>query len=67
MGQSINKGLIKLIPKEEDKTLIINWRPITLLNVSYKILAKVLANRIKEVLAKIVVELRQYFLKEDTF
>jgi len=31
LGEEINKGIIKLLPKEGDKTNKINWRPITLL------------------------------------
>lgn len=44
LGEFINRGIIKLIPKEGDKALIKNWKPITLLNVSYKKLAKALAS-----------------------
>lgn len=35
LGERINSGIIKLLPKDGDKSLIKNWRPITLLNVSY--------------------------------
>lgn len=50
LGTGINKGTIKLIPKEGDRALIKNWRPITLLNASYKILAKVIALRLEKLL-----------------
>jgi hypothetical protein len=33
----ITKDLNTLIPKSRDKKLLNNWRPITLLNVAYKI------------------------------
>ena len=37
-------GIISLSPKKgKDPLLLKNWRPITLLNTDYKILAKVLA------------------------
>ena len=41
------RGVITLIPKKDtNKHLLKNWRPITLLNVDYKILTKLLARRL---------------------
>ena len=49
------RGLISLIPKKDkDRILLKNWRPIALLNTDYKILAKSLATRLKQVIGKIV-------------
>jgi len=49
------RALLILIPKsEKDKRLLTNWRPISLLNSDYKILAKVLANRLQKVISTIV-------------
>ncbi len=38
----VNKRLITMLFKAKDKENLNNWRPITLLNVSYKIFVKVL-------------------------
>ena len=41
---SQRRGVITLIPKEEESLLKLqNWRPITLLNVDYKIASKAIA------------------------
>ena len=49
MTNSQKRGIISMIPKKgKDDSKIQNWRPISLLNVDYKILAKMLATRIKK-------------------
>lgn len=50
----VNEGLITLIPKNVAREKPQDWRPITLLNTSYKILAKALALRIKYILPRLV-------------
>ena len=49
------RGIIKLLPKK-DKILkfLKNWRPISLLNTDYKILAHILASRLQHVLPQII-------------
>ena len=51
------EGLITCIPKDnKPKEYIKNWRPISLLNVVYKIGSSCIANRIKQVLPSLVSE-----------
>ena len=58
------QSLITLLPKpEKDTTLLKNWRPISLLNIDYKIASKAIANRIKTVLPKIISESQTGFMK----
>ena len=49
------RAILILIPKgTKDKRLLKNWRPISLLNVDYKILAKGLAIRLQKVISNLV-------------
>ncbi|KAL3681754.1 hypothetical protein R1sor_024710 [Riccia sorocarpa] len=49
-----SRGIIKLIPKNDRKHLLKNWRPITLLTMTYKIVAKIIAVRLKGMLPGII-------------
>ena len=51
---SLREGAITLLFKKGDKKDIKNWRPLTLLGVDRKILAKALFFRLQEVLGQIV-------------
>ena len=49
------RGVITLIPKEDSNLkMLSNWRPITLLNVDYKIASKAIATRIEKVLLLLI-------------
>jgi hypothetical protein len=50
----LNFGIITLLPKKEDASRIEQYRPICLLNVSFKIFTKVGANRITGMAQKII-------------
>lgn len=52
---SHREGIIKLIPKQ-GKSLheLKGWRPITLLNVDYKIVSAAVTNRLKSVMSEII-------------
>jgi hypothetical protein len=45
----MNSAIIKLIPKKGDLSKVKNWRPISLLNCSFKIIAKAVDNRLKKI------------------
>ena len=61
---SQRSGIITLIPKEDTSlNLLQNWRPITLLNVDYKIASKAIAKRIEPVLSSLTYSDQTGFVK----
>ncbi len=55
LTRSMRHGVITLIYKDKgEKNLLKNFRPISLLCVDYKILARIMSNRLKLVLPKLV-------------
>ncbi len=59
--ESMATGMITLIFKKKGSIKKLeNYRPISLLNVDYKILAKVLSNRIKNVLGSVISPTQAY-------
>lgn len=56
-------GIIKLIPKNQLTILLLNWRPITLLTLTKKLCAKLVANKIKGPTGKIIDDKQTGFLE----
>ena len=55
LSSTQKEGVITCIPKgDKCKKYIKNWRPISLLNITYKIASGCIANRIKKVLPSII-------------
>ena len=59
---SVNHTNICLIPKHQNSRNMKDYRPIALCNVNYKILAKVLANRLKKLLPRIISQEQSAFV-----
>ena len=60
--KSLNATFIALIPKKNDASNIRDFQPISLVGSVYKILAKVLANRLRVVLAQLISESQNSFV-----
>lgn len=63
LSDSQYKGVLTLLHKGGERDNIKNWRPLTLLNCDYKIIAKILAERLKIVLPKLIHTDQKGFIK----
>ena len=61
--KSLNAIFISLIPKKSRASDIKDYRPISLVGGVYKIIAKVLANRMRKIMAKIISKPQSVFVK----
>lgn len=52
--KALNASFIDLIPKQEEYMISNTFRPIALCNVVFKIISKVIANRLKNLLAALI-------------
>jgi hypothetical protein len=55
--------VIKMIPKEGNKTDMKNFRPITPLNMNYKVIAKTYGQKINDILLSILGKQQNSFLR----
>ncbi|CAA7027574.1 unnamed protein product [Microthlaspi erraticum] len=62
LDAKLNQTNICLIPKTERPRDMTEFRPISLCNVSYKIISKILSNRLKRCLPKIISETQSAFV-----
>lgn len=63
MLKELNRTFITLIPKRDNPESVNRCRPISLCNISYKIISKILINRLKIVLPKIISPLQDAFVQ----
>jgi hypothetical protein len=61
--ESINATFLALIPKKSEAMDLKDFRPISLVSGVYKIIAKVLANRLRKVVDKIILKPQNAFVK----
>ena len=63
LGGSTNSSFLALIPKEIGASNFSRFRPISLCNTGYKLVTKIIANRIKKILSRIIAENQGGFIK----
>ena len=63
LSTSQKLGIVSILPKgNKPREFLKNWRPISLLNTTYKIFSGIIANRLKEVLDTLIRENQKGFL-----
>lgn len=63
LPKGINSTILDLIPKKADSMEMREYRPISCCNVLYKVVSKILANRLKQILPRIISENQSAFVK----
>lgn len=64
--QSINTSFITLIPKVEGANKVSDYRPISLLNTTMKIITKLLANKLQEAIPNLIHKNQYGFIQRRT-
>ncbi|GKB55750.1 putative RNA-directed DNA polymerase, eukaryota, reverse transcriptase zinc-binding domain protein [Tanacetum coccineum] len=64
MPYGANSSFFTIIPKVNNPTQITDFHPISLIGIHYKIIAKILANRLSKVIDKIVSKEQSAFIAE---
>ena len=63
LPKHLNHTFITLIPRKKNPKYASEFRPVSVCNFLYKIFSKVLANRLKRILPKIITEHQSAFTK----
>ena len=64
LPKGVNSTILALIPKKEEAKMMKDYRPISCCNVLYKVISKILANRLKTILPKCITWNQSAFIKE---
>lgn len=54
VARGVNRTWIVLVPKTKNASSFNHFRPISLCNLAYKIVSKIIANRLRKVIGKII-------------
>lgn len=64
LPKGLNSTILALIPKKEEAKEMKDYRPISCCNVLYKVISKLIANRLKVILLKCIAVNQSAFIKE---
>lgn len=63
LPKGVNSTILALVPKKTDSLEMKDFRPIACCNVIYKVVSKIIANRLKLILPRVVSENQSAFVK----
>jgi len=63
LPKGVNSTILALVPKKTDSLEMKDFRPIACCNVLYKVVSKILANRLKTLLPRIISECQSAFVQ----
>ncbi|KAG7593824.1 Zinc finger CCHC-type [Arabidopsis thaliana x Arabidopsis arenosa] len=64
LPKGVNSTILALIPKKTEAIIMKDYRPISCCNVLYKVISKILANRLKTLLPKFIAPNQSAFVKD---
>lgn len=64
LPKGLNSTILTLIPKKEEARMMKDYRPISCCNVLYKVISKIIANRLKSILPQFITLNQSAFIKE---
>ena len=64
LPKGVNSTILALVPKKTDSMEMKDYRPIACCNVLYKVVSKILANRLKKLFPNIISDNQSAFIKE---
>lgn len=64
LPNGVNTTILALIPKKDEARSMKDYRPISCCNVLYKVISKILANRLKEILPSSIAPNQSAFIKD---
>ncbi|XP_010430851.1 PREDICTED: uncharacterized protein LOC104715105 [Camelina sativa] len=64
LPKGVNSTILALIPKKKKAKVMKDYRPISCCNVIYKVISKILANRLKIILPKFITPNQSVFVKD---
>ena len=63
LPESVRKAVLAILYKKGDRTNLKNYRPLSLMNIDYKIIATVLAKRMQTVIKKVINQDQTAYIK----
>lgn len=64
LPKGLNTMILVLIPKIDTTLVMKDYRPISCCNLIYKVISKIIANKLKEILPKLISQNQYAFVKE---